>query len=688
MDRHFGVDVGPGFDSVLWSIHDSVCGLILSCGQFMILYVFIYLFIFCIENIFVIVISRCNALIKTMYFQGVTETQTSENSTDGIKTEGEEKAKSSAPKDTKEGQKEQNEKLKSKKDEEENVEVEMVINKKDVKPEEKPIIDNRVSTIISLVKEEPKESEVAWNAVSVVKAPGCVKQEVSAKAEVREETSEKTLEEVERTFKNDQQAKIPLKKRELKLSEGFGNNLNSNSNHHSNNTLNNNGTLSSGIIVRNPSVVLSKGPWPSKEEAPSPEEGRTVVCSKSSDVTGIGIKRETRPDICNGEIAPGRNLSLNVREHCVSVGVIMGPLDRKKSFVDHNVQGTADINGLAGNYIKTVTSCNNEGKGDPAAKHDGIPSPGTVRQSVLVRKAPTPEVVETILPKPFEGQVKRTPEADLSTVVVNKLDRKTEESSCLVNIPQSADETETKVFKETKPQTTEKSSECSGIEEEIAEEEEEEEEDEGTVGKGQGQAENKITEDLDGSPRAFSKESESGSSGDDGSEPDEGPDEVSSEIQKEGIRLKIKIPMHRRTPEFQREIEQEQQEASDGHSLRRSARICRPSPKLAEIQDRRQEKKHAGSSGVQEDKEPGDSEVRKNSQKKENLRKTDSDGQNKPGKVSVLSRWCTAIQSVVEEFFFFPSTTFFLTMSFILNLFPDAKATSTPQMDQLSVKGA
>lgn len=613
----------------------------------------------------------------------MTETQTSEKS-NGLKREGAEKAKSSTSKDKKEGQKEQNEKLKStfKKDEEENIEMEMVINKKDVKSEEKPVIDNRVSTIISLVKEEPKESDVAWNAVSVVKAPACAKQEVSAKAEVREETSEKTLEEVEKTFKNDQQAKIPLKKRELKLSEGFGNNLNSNNNHHSNNTPNNNGTLSSGIIVRNPSVLLSKGPWPSKEEAPSPEEGRTVVCSKSSDVIGIGIKRETRPDLCNGEMAPGRNISLNVREHCVSVGVIMGPLDRKKSFVDHNVPVAADVNGLAGNYIKTVTSCNNEGKGDLAAKHDGIPSPGTVRQSVLVRKATTPEGVETILSKPFEGQVMRTPEADLNKVVINKLDQKTEESSCSVNIPQSADETVNKVFKETKPQTMEKSAGCSGIEEEIAEEEEEEE-DEGTVGKGQGQAENKITEDLDGSPKAFSKESESGSSGDEGSEPDEGPDEVSSEIQKEGIRLKIKIPMHRRTPEFQREREREQQEASDGHSLRRSARICRPSPKLAEIQDRRQEKKHVGSFGVQEDKEPGDSEVRKNSQKKENLRKTDTDGQNKPGKVSV--KVCGVAQYRVTWKFFLLQH---LTMAFTLTLFPDAKATSTPQMDQLPVKGA
>ncbi|XP_062409093.1 remodeling and spacing factor 1 [Sardina pilchardus] len=561
-----------------------------------------------------------------------TETHNNEESADGPQREGAEKAKSPASKDTKEGLKELNERLQSnfKTDEEENIEMEMkVINKKEVKAVETPVIDNRVSTIISLVKEEPKDTEVAWNAVSVVMAPGSVKQEVSAQSEVREETSERTLEEVERALKNDQQAKIPLKKRELKLSEGFGNNLNSNNNHHSNNTLNNNGTLSSGIIVRNPSVLLTKAQWPSKDEALNTEEGRTVVSSSASDVTGIGITTEARPDLCNGEMAPARNLSQNLREHRVSVGVIMGPVDRKKSFVDQNVPIVADKNGLAGNYIKTITSCNKEGTGDSVVQHEGIPSPGTVRQSVLVRKATTPEGLAAILPKTFEGQLTRTPENDLSTVEGDKLSQTKEESPCSANISQSVDETANKASKDTKPQPTEESTECSGAEEDMGEEEEEEG-DEMTTGESQRKGKNKTTEDVDGSPRAFSKESESGSSGDDGSEP-EGTDEVSSEIQKEGIRLKIKIPMHRRTPEFQREREQ-QEEASDGHSLRRSARICRPSPKLAEIQDRRQEKKYAGSSGGQEDKEPGDSDVKKSPQKKETPRKTDSDGQNKPGK--------------------------------------------------------
>ncbi|KAM9318943.1 remodeling and spacing factor 1 [Pholidichthys leucotaenia] len=75
--------------------------------------------------------------------------------------------------------------------------------------------------------------------------------------------------------------------------------------------------------------------------------------------------------------------------------------------------------------------------------------------------------------------------------------------------------------------------------------------------------------------------------------------EASSEIQKEGIRLKIKIPPHRRRSRLRgrREEEpqpQQQQEEERGRTLRRSARICRysdltcrPSTKAAESQKKK-----------------------------------------------------------------------------------------------------
>uniref|UniRef100_A0A8C6S3A1 PHD-type domain-containing protein n=1 Tax=Neogobius melanostomus TaxID=47308 RepID=A0A8C6S3A1_9GOBI len=72
-------------------------------------------------------------------------------------------------------------------------------------------------------------------------------------------------------------------------------------------------------------------------------------------------------------------------------------------------------------------------------------------------------------------------------------------------------------------------------------------------------------------------------------------EEASSELQREGIRLKIKIPPQRRDklrgrsakPQQQQEEEEEEGEAGDEPRLRRSARICRPSSKAAESQRKR-----------------------------------------------------------------------------------------------------
>ncbi|XP_063061424.1 remodeling and spacing factor 1 [Engraulis encrasicolus] len=597
-----------------------------------------------------------------------TEPEIKKEPSDGPKNEEPVITELPVSRDSKEAPREQEEKLNSvvEKDED-NIEMEMkVINKtevkSEVKSEEKPVIDNRVSTIMTLVKEESKDSEVAWNAVSVVMAPGSIKKDGrgGVKAEVRgDESGERTLEQVERALKSDQQAKIPLKKRELKLSEGFGNSMNnSNSNHHPNNSLNNNGTMSSGIIVRNPSVLALKGPsWTPREEDSNGEEGRAVVSSSVLETTGVGLKRDARLSLCNGEMAPGRNLSPNVREHrSMSVGVIMGPVDRRKSYVEPNIPVIEDKGGVvAVNCIKTVASHNNkERTGDPTVQVERIPSPGAVRrQSVLVRKAATPDSVVSLLTDDgFESQGSRRSGNDLGKVDKNSSGQvKENSSSCpeIISIDDTIDVDD--LSKTSSPQAIEDVALHSPAENDIDEDEKEKIVD---MAESQSKAkdESKTPEGIERSPRALSKDSDSGSSGDDdGSEAEglpEGTDEVSSEIQKEGIRLKIKIPMHRRTPEFQRERtpdpdpepeqEQEQQEASgDGHSLRRSARICRPSPKLAEIQDRRQEKsgKHAAApSGAQEEKEPREGDMKKTtSQRRESPRKSDSDGQHKLGKV-------------------------------------------------------
>ncbi|KAG7262235.1 hypothetical protein CRUP_013543, partial [Coryphaenoides rupestris] len=111
-----------------------------------------------------------------------------------------------------------------------------------------PVIDNRVSTITAIIKPEAREPDVPSNtpsnAVSVVMAPASVitKQEVK-----REEEAERAV------VRSSQQAKIPLKKRELKLAEGFQDNRN-----HGNHLNNNSNNKGSSIIVCNPSVIQSK----------------------------------------------------------------------------------------------------------------------------------------------------------------------------------------------------------------------------------------------------------------------------------------------------------------------------------------------------------------------------------------------------------------------------------------------
>uniref|UniRef100_A0A672MJN4 Remodeling and spacing factor 1-like n=1 Tax=Sinocyclocheilus grahami TaxID=75366 RepID=A0A672MJN4_SINGR len=95
-------------------------------------------------------------------------------------------------------------------------------------------------------------------------------------------------------------------------------------------------------------------------------------------------------------------------------------------------------------------------------------------------------------------------------------------------------------------------------------------------------------------------------------------EEQEEKAQREGIRMKIKIPAHRWKAELQREEVRgdSESEVTDGRCLRRSPRICRPTTKAVEIQDRRVERKQATpvsekEKDENEDKEDEDSVPRK-----------------------------------------------------------------------------
>lgn len=110
---------------------------------------------------------------------------------------------------------------------------------------------------------------------------------------------------------------------------------------------------------------------------------------------------------------------------------------------------------------------------------------------------------------------------------------------------------------------------------------------------------------------------------------------VAPEVPQQGIRLKIKVAAHRRRGELQREEGKgdSESEASEGRCLRRSPRICRPTAKLAEIQDRKVEKKQVTPT-VEKEKEKEANEAKEGEenavQKKPREKKVDQEGQAKP----------------------------------------------------------
>ncbi|XP_074073060.1 remodeling and spacing factor 1 isoform X2 [Macrotis lagotis] len=104
--------------------------------------------------------------------------------------------------------------------------------------------------------------------------------------------------------------------------------------------------------------------------------------------------------------------------------------------------------------------------------------------------------------------------------------------------------------------------------------------------------------------------------------------EITSERQKDGIKLTIRISSRKKKPEspakaldteVKEEIEKEEEKVTTGRTLRRSPRISRPTAKVAEIRDQKADKKRE-----EEEKGEDTASVQKQD-KKENSRKPDKD---------------------------------------------------------------
>ncbi|XP_057695400.1 remodeling and spacing factor 1-like isoform X1 [Corythoichthys intestinalis] len=342
-----------------------------------------------------------------------------------------------------------------------------------------PLFDNHVSTITSVIKSECRDS-------SVVTTVAPKQEEEAGRAVVR----------------SSQQAKIPLKKRELKLAESY----------HGNHLTNNN---SSSIIVCNPSVIQTK------DVSLTLPRGQTAS--------------QQLLDLMNGRASV-------VLHH---IGVIRGPT-------------TSEENGCrAAEDEKNVQGCISR-------------TPELGRQSVLVRNEPVP--TET----PHQGpKTSNDKEPDESVQRGEDADSGTRELH--TDKERSKDEQKKHSNALEKVQAAPKK----GQEQQL---------DKGEKGVN-GELPEKGEIEVDDKPRPKEK--------------------ASSELQKEGIRLKIKIPPHRRNK--MKAKEQQQKEAPEGgRSLRRSARICRPSSKASDSPKKKKgQQKQTKEEEKEDDEEEGDEDNEK-----------------------------------------------------------------------------
>lgn len=376
--------------------------------------------------------------------------------------------------------------------------------KKDVKPS---AFDNRVSTITA-VKSEPRDADNPQNAAPVIKATS-----VRVSQLRKEEEAEWAV------VRSNQQAKIPLKKRDLKLADSF----------HSNH-LNN-----SSIIVCNPAAVGGK-------------DGKLL--NALGPLGGAASSQQVvvapRQELTNGRAAhpphkEGQNGVTGVIGQVVGhVGVIRSPSEY------HRAQ---ELNGPSS---------------EPRGPRGGEGDMEVGRQSVLVRKGPTERETPAVsfLPPDTSG---KPPSSSLKP---DGPPEATERSAASVASSKEEEESGASRRQEEARKEAAELSEAARV---------------------KGKAESSRTvlslkihkwdkTDLQGLNGGLASRVRLKSSGF-GSEPSQGPlEEASSELQKEGIRLKIKIPPHRRNKlkkKGGKEEEKEKEVTEEGRSLRRSARICR-----------------------------------------------------------------------------------------------------------------
>ncbi|XP_067363418.1 remodeling and spacing factor 1 isoform X2 [Channa argus] len=482
---------------------------------------------------------------------------------------------------------------------------------KDSKP---PFFDNRVSTITTIIKSESRDVDAPKNAVSVVMAPGVTvtKQEMS-----KEEEAERAV------VRSNQQAKIPLKKRELKLAESY------HSNHLNNNS-------SSSIIVCNPSVIQNKDSHGREGKVPNllaPSGGPTASPHPQQQL----VVTTSSQELTNGRAS----LLLPHKEgHNGVIGVI-GQV---------SVVGHVGVIRSSSEHHRTPSAEQQEQNGpSPAQRGCSLVEDEreVSRQSVLVRKGlheGEPVATHTCPPPAaMEAQPDRKLLLSSSDQRPKAFERKTHSVSASL-LSQLTQEQQRHSLEDQGKKTAEEllykgtKTGLSGHQQKDMDDtkerrrEDDHDKNESTLGKLEARA-GMTTPPLNVEQKDKKDQQDHQGDGVNGglasqvrvkdteSERQRPLEEASSELQKEGIRLKIKIPPHRRNKlrekgakESEKEREQDEKEREqevqdDGKPLRRSARICRssalpncrPSSKAAESQSKKQQRKQALPNRTRED---------------------------------------------------------------------------------------
>lgn len=368
-----------------------------------------------------------------------------------------------------------------------------------------PPFNNRVSTITTVIKSEMRHTEAPRNSVPVVMAPSAVAKQETDRVDEAERAVVKSI----------QQAKIPLKKRELKLAESY------HSNHHTSSN-------SSRIIVCNPSVTQTRardgnGSEPAVAAHMSSQHQQALVTTLRQELTSGRPPLQTLPP------RQGQNGVPGLVGH---VGVICSPPEHHRA--------------LSGRPEEQNRPCS-----DSQSSRGVEDERETRRQTVLVRKeefvALTAAHIDVNQPEITEKQLDSVDASSLkhSPVVTN----------------QQTDPLD--AWKTSEPSSHQQKAHIQASEEPQVE---------------PARADTPIKLE----PQKDHEEEEARAADTCGLESEEKrwpPDKAFSELQKEGIRLKIKIPPQRRNKlkgkgdKQERDSKQDVQDEST--PLRRSARICR-----------------------------------------------------------------------------------------------------------------